>query len=572
LWFYVSIHAEAAMAPHRDVGGVLKRHGYIEVRKIGEGSFGKAILVTSEDAKELVCKMVDVSQASQKETQDAVKEGRLLAQFKHPYVVRYRESFIDSGWMCILMDYCDGGDLSAQIQQAKRSRRSIPEEKVMRWMTQALLALKYLHEKHVLHRDLKSGNFFLSKSGNLKMGDFGIAKVLSCTAAVCRTQIGTPYYLSPEVCQEKPYGWPSDIWAMGCILFELCALRVPFDAPNISRLVEKICRGPTPSIQGYPEFLRQLGTEMLSRNQHHRPTAESILQRPPMQRMVKQLLDEAKKTQESKDSEGTAAFDGLDAPFDARPDKAIILDPVLAPMQAPSVLETPSSYGGGAPGPYAGAAGTYRKGDMVEYHSNTHKDWLPAVVLDVDKEGRIVIDLKPKTYLSREIQARMVRPRRRSAPPAPVPEPARPRPVATPMRHRSPSVGAIQREGTPSRRFGEGGAGGGGRPVRSPGRAPSPGPRVYSKSPSLPGIPGAQGYTPSYPSTPGRAASPGPAGPPGAQRHNDAGGRQIEMPQGLHRHGDFDRMPGGLPGLPRPPGAPRVPVSFRNAGFAIAGM
>ncbi|CAJ1343166.1 unnamed protein product, partial [Effrenium voratum] len=234
--------------------------------------------------------------------QDAIKESRLLAALKHPYIVRYRHSFHEQGWLCIFMDYCEGGDLSKIIESAKRRSQRLPEEQVLRWITQALLALKYIHEKHVLHRDLKSGNFFISSSGNLKMGDFGIAKVLSSTLACARTQIGTPYYLSPEVCQEKPYAWPSDIWAMGCILYELCALKVPFDAPNISTLVQRICRGPTPALpSSYSDFLRQLNTEMLSRNPAHRPSAETILQRPPMQAMVKHMLEEAQAAQEGRD-------------------------------------------------------------------------------------------------------------------------------------------------------------------------------------------------------------------------------------------------------------------------------
>eukprot|EP00438_Fugacium_kawagutii_P007723 Skav217311 [mRNA] locus=scaffold3163:30684:45087:+ [translate_table: standard] len=89
------------------------------------------------------------------------------------------------------------GDLSKQIDDARRKRQNIPEGQVLCWFTQAMLALKYIHERHVLHRDLKPGNFFVS-NGALKMGDFGIAKVLSCTLACARTQIGTPYYLSPE--------------------------------------------------------------------------------------------------------------------------------------------------------------------------------------------------------------------------------------------------------------------------------------------------------------------------------------------------------------------------------------
>ncbi|OLP85947.1 Serine/threonine-protein kinase Nek1 [Symbiodinium microadriaticum] len=295
---------------HRDFSSVLTKHGFAEIKKIGEGSFGKALLVQTEDGTKLVCKAVDVSSASSKETQDAVKESRLLAALKHPYIVRYRHSFIENGWLCIFMDYCEGGDLSKVIESAKRRGQRLPEDQILRWITQALLALKYIHEKHVLHRDLKSGNFFISSSGNLKMGDFGIAKVLSSTLACARTQIGTPYYLSPEVCQEKPYTWPSDIWAMGCILYELCALKVPFDAPNISALVQRICRGPTPTLPTSSDFLRQLcNAEMLQRNPGHRPSAEAILQRPPMQAMVKHMLEEAPPPRELRlSSAGAGSF------------------------------------------------------------------------------------------------------------------------------------------------------------------------------------------------------------------------------------------------------------------------
>eukprot|EP00913_Durusdinium_trenchii_P034078 g31897.t1 len=169
------------MAPHLDVAGMLKKKGYEELSKIGEGAFGKAVLVRSKE----------------------------------------------------------GGQM----------RQNIPESQILCWFTQAMLALKYIHERHVLHRDLKPGNFFIN-NGALKMGDFGIAKA--------RTQIGTPYYLSPEVCDEEPYAWPSDIWAMGCILFELCALKVPFEGPNIHRLVQRILMGSVPLVPGsYSEFVRR---------------------------------------------------------------------------------------------------------------------------------------------------------------------------------------------------------------------------------------------------------------------------------------------------------------------------
>ncbi|CAJ1334300.1 unnamed protein product [Effrenium voratum] len=305
--------------------------------------------------------MVDVSRATPKEQREALQEGQLLASLKHPYVVRYRESFTESGWFCLLMDYCEGGDLTKQIDNARRKRQNIPEEQVLRWFTQAVLALKYIHERHVLHRDLKPGNFFISKAGCLKMGDFGIAKVLSCTLACARTQIGTPYYLSPEVCEEEPYAWPSDIWAMGCILYELCALKVPFEGPNIHRLVQKILTGTVPVLPGsYSEFLRRLCSEMLDRMPGQRPSADDILKQPEIQTVVKQMLEEA---------------------------------------STPDAKAEP-------------LAKVFKLGDLVEYHSSTHNDWLPATVLKDDASGRIIIDLKPNTWMTAEEQAQKIRPRK----------------------------------------------------------------------------------------------------------------------------------------------------------------
>merc|ERR1719384_230497 len=217
--------------------------------------------------------MIDISRASKQERDDALKESQVLGSLKHPYIVRHRTNFLEDGWLCIVMDYCEGGDLSDKIKKMRQSGKLFPQEQVVRWFTQAILALKYIHDLHILHRDLKSGNFFLSKAGNIKLGDFGIAKVLECTAAVAQTQIGTPYYLSPEICQGKHYSWSSDIWSMGCILYEMCARRVPFDAQDLRSLIQKITKGPTPDLPAaYAEFQDLLG-ELLEHDPDKRPPA-----------------------------------------------------------------------------------------------------------------------------------------------------------------------------------------------------------------------------------------------------------------------------------------------------------
>merc|ERR1719440_468073 len=244
--------------------------------------------------------MIDISRATRQEREDALKESRVLSQLRHPYIVRYRENFLEDGWLCIVMDFCEGGDLSERIKRMRTQRKSFSEEQVLRWFTQAILALKYIHDMKILHRDLKSGNFFLSKSGNLKMGDFGIAKVLECTAAGAQTQIGTPYYLCPEICKGKPYSWGSDIWAMGCILHELCALRVPFDGHDLKSLIQRITKAPTPELPAmYSRDLQDLLNKLLSRNAAARPYADDIPEIPLIRDVVRKIRSEERECRQS---------------------------------------------------------------------------------------------------------------------------------------------------------------------------------------------------------------------------------------------------------------------------------
>jgi len=338
------------MPAHWDVAGLLRKQGYEQIKKIGEGSFGKAILVQNKEGSKLVCKMVDVSRASAKEQKDALQEGKLLSALKHPYIVRYRESFTEAGWFCILMDYCECGDLSKQVDNARRSRKPFSEEQILKWFTQAILALKYIHDKHILHRDLKPGNFFLSKNNSLKMGDFGIAKSLASTMAFARTQIGTPYYLSPEVCQHKPYAWPSDIWAMGCILYELCALKVPFDAANIPGLVQKIVSSPMPAPpRGYSDSTCRLIAEMMNRNPAKRPSADDILKRPQIQAIVRQMLDDA----QLKPDAGNA-----DVGKGGYPNALAALGAIPTPSRAGTPMQRQSPPAAALPPPHGGAVGS----------------------------------------------------------------------------------------------------------------------------------------------------------------------------------------------------------------------
>jgi NIMA (never in mitosis gene a)-related kinase len=394
----------------------LAKHGYTEIRKIGEGTYGQALLVERDrDKSEFICKIINLKSSSEKEKENAAKECKLLSYLRHPYIVRYKESFLEEKSLYIVMEYCEGGDLDQYIQSVRKQGGTIPEDQILRWLTQAILALKHMHEKHILHRDLKSSNFFLGKNKTLRVGDFGIAKELASSVALAKTQIGTPYYLSPEVCQGKSYSFASDIWSLGCVLYELCALRVPFDAKNLAGLVDKICDRPAPDIpSSYSAELRHVCRMMLDRNPERRPSATDLIQMPILQGIVRKLLTEAKAAEDprvsGRRSKSPASEDQLEASSSQRRRRSEDISRA----------------------PYQDSAGTYRSRDWVEYWSETHRKWLLTQVTDTDAEGRICIELKPNTWLTKDVQASRVRPGRNQAHSCDVPRCNRPESMGCP--------------------------------------------------------------------------------------------------------------------------------------------
>jgi len=265
---------------------------YVRVKKIGEGSYGRALLVRKkQDGKHYVIKEIGISKMGRKDREEARKEVRVLSQMKHPNIVTYQESFEDGGCLYIVMDYCDGGDLYRKINEQRG--KLFLEEQIMSWFVQLALALKHVHDRKILHRDIKSQNIFLTRAGVVKLGDFGIARVLNSTVELARTCIGTPYYLSPEICENRPYNNKSDIWALGCVLYELTTLKHAFEAGNMRNLVLKIVRGSYPSVSTrYSKDLRSLIDSCLRHTPRNRPSVNAILRLPFVQQRIETFLSE----------------------------------------------------------------------------------------------------------------------------------------------------------------------------------------------------------------------------------------------------------------------------------------
>ncbi|XP_063189670.1 serine/threonine-protein kinase Nek3 isoform X3 [Chroicocephalus ridibundus] len=231
---------------------------------------------------------------------------------KHPNIVAYKESFEADGHLYIVMEYCDDGDLMQKIKH--QGGNLFPEDTILHWFVQMCLGVKHIHDKRVLHRDIKSKNVFLTQSGRVKLGDFGSARVLAHPESYACTYVGTPYYVPPEIWESMPYNNKSDIWSLGCILYELCTLKHPFQANSWKHLILKICKGsynPLPSHYSYE--LHYLIKQMFKRNPKNRPSASTILARSCLTKLIKNCLPSEMTNEfeqvlkETKKHEGNAA-------------------------------------------------------------------------------------------------------------------------------------------------------------------------------------------------------------------------------------------------------------------------
>ncbi|XP_040850552.1 serine/threonine-protein kinase Nek4 isoform X4 [Ochotona curzoniae] len=268
---------------------------YCYLRVVGKGSYGEVTLVKHRrDGRQYVIKKLNLRNASSRERRAAEQEAQLLSQLKHPNIVTYKESWEGGdGLLYIVMGFCEGGDLYRKLKE--RKGQLLPESQVVEWFVQIAMALQYLHEKHILHRDLKTQNVFLTRTNIIKVGDLGIARVLENHCDMASTLIGTPYYMSPELFSNKPYNYKSDVWALGCCVYEMATLKHAFNARDMNSLVYRIIEGKLPPMpKDYSPELAELIRTMLSKRPEERPSVRSILRQPYIKRQIALFLEATK--------------------------------------------------------------------------------------------------------------------------------------------------------------------------------------------------------------------------------------------------------------------------------------
>jgi len=284
---------------------------------------------------QILCrKEINYLKMSQKEREQLTAEFNILSSLRHPNIVAYyhREHLKATQDLYLYMEYCDGGDLSMVIKNLKNTNKYAEEEFVWRILAQLVTALYRCHygvdppevgnnilgpapskppglkgkqaQVMILHRDLKPENIFLGSDNSVKLGDFGLSKLMH-SQDFASTYVGTPFYMSPEICAAEKYTLFSDIWSVGCIMYELCQKQPPFNAKTHVQLVQKIREGkyaPLPDF--YSPELKNVIASCLRVNPEQRPDTATLLNLPIIRLMRKEreLIDrsnELKKKEEA---------------------------------------------------------------------------------------------------------------------------------------------------------------------------------------------------------------------------------------------------------------------------------
>ena len=259
---------------------------YKEIRFVGKGSYGQCHLVQNRTTgRYFIMKRISLGVGAQV-AQEIRNEASILQKVGqgHPNICQYEASFINNGEFCIVMPYYKGGDMQRMIRFRQTNGKPFTSETILDYVLQMCLGLAHIHKKNVIHRDIKPSNIFVTRANVLKIGDFGISKSLQRADDLTQTNVGTPYYISPEKLRGKPYGSKSDMWALGCLVYELCTFTPPFRGRDMNSLSANILRSKTPRVPTkYGKFIDVLVRALLQKDPEKRPSAERLLRTRAMQ-------------------------------------------------------------------------------------------------------------------------------------------------------------------------------------------------------------------------------------------------------------------------------------------------
>ena len=278
-----------------DIRSFLESRGFNLRRQIGSGAFSKVYkAIQIKDGQDVAIKVISMANLGQSRVASCLKEIQVLSQINHPLIVKYFDSFFDSenNRLFIVTEYLGGGDLSRHVQRLKDDKQTLPEEVIWRFALQAFLAMRWLHDQCVVHRDIKPANLFLSRDlRNIKVGDLN-----TCTKVdqhqMTKTITGTPNYLAPEVYGNKGYNKKCDVFSMGCVIYEMAALKKTFPGDSMDSISKKIRNGfYDPLSSRYSRELNVLVSCCLIMDFRKRPSFKGLLEMKVIRDKIKMFDD-----------------------------------------------------------------------------------------------------------------------------------------------------------------------------------------------------------------------------------------------------------------------------------------
>lgn len=251
---------------------------YRILKHIGSGSYGKVYKVEDINGNVFAMKKIYVPSIPKAEKNSIVNEISLLKLHKSKFIIKYYNSFYENGNIYIISEYAERGDFHTYIRKLRAKNRKLSDRWITRFFLQVCIGINYLHKNKVIHRDIKASNIFLDRDYNVKIGDFGIAKPFS-NVMLAKTCIGSPYYMSPEVFKEQQYNEKTDVWSLGCFLYELLTYQHPFEANSLPNLMYKVTTQSFPRVYSTTNntFYNNLLTKMLDKNMYMRCSCEDII-------------------------------------------------------------------------------------------------------------------------------------------------------------------------------------------------------------------------------------------------------------------------------------------------------
>ncbi|ETO85485.1 NEK protein kinase [Phytophthora nicotianae P1976] len=267
--------------------------GYETLAVLGTGQFGNVVLVRRKSDRKLFAAKIPHGEDNAAR-QAARQEAQLLMTLQHVNIIQFVELVDKDSQLALVMEYASGGDLEAFLRWQQESVGRLSESAIMRIFIQIVLALQYLHEHRVMHRDLKPKNILLDGDGIVKLTDFGVSKLLTSSLDFAQTMTGTPHYMAPELLEGGAYDYKSDVWSLGCVLYELAVFTPPFNGTALGAVVGKILHGePLPISEQYSSQLRALVSNLLEKDSSRRPSLSDILKSDVVQRHMLQLVSVA---------------------------------------------------------------------------------------------------------------------------------------------------------------------------------------------------------------------------------------------------------------------------------------